>query len=376
MIQEISDDYNRAGHPVAFSSPGNLKREYANRYGTRPITETLQHIDAYTTHREYHKPRVTNPFYVYKKRQQVQMDLIDVSKLKDHNFGATFILVAIDSFTKFAWARQLTSKSAARSLYAIRGIIESMGADKPESIFFDRGTEFKNRLVRQYLQAQGIEMVHPNSEKKAAIVERFNKTLQGLMYRFMTAKQTESFSNFLPDLLHTYNNRKHRSLKWMTPHEAEQEENQARVLAAHNEHYAKIASKRKKPKYKVGERVLIKSLPSNRFHRGYHQSFRLEQFEIIEVKTNMPIPMYILQSLNQGDVISGAFYAEELQPVKGDVFKIQVLKERKYRGKKQLLVKWIGWDDSHNRWINEEDVVHDFRQNQTTQPNPVQLDPT
>lgn len=140
MIQEIHDDYVNPGHPVAFSSPGNLKRHYANRYGTKPITESLQHIDSYTTHREYHKPRFTNPFYLHKKRQQVQMDLIDVSRLRQHNFGATFILVAIDSFTKFAWARQLTSKAAAKSLYAIRGIIESMGADKPETIFFDRGT--------------------------------------------------------------------------------------------------------------------------------------------------------------------------------------------------------------------------------------------
>lgn len=205
-------------------------------------------------------------------------------------------------------------------------------------------------------------MVHPNSEKKAAIVERFNKTLQGLIYRFLTENQTERFHHDLPNLVHTYNNRKHRSLKYMTPFEAEQDVNQARVLAAHNEHYTKMANKRKKPKYKVGERVLIKSLPTNRFHRGYHQSFRLEQFEIVEVKTNMPIPMYVLKSLDKDDVIAGAFYAEELQPIKGNVYKIQVLGERTRKGKKQLLVKWVGFDDSHNRWINEEDVVRDFRQ--------------
>ena len=102
--------------------------------------ETLQHIDAYTTHREYHKPRVTNPFYVYKKRQQVQMDLIDISRLKDDNDGVTFILVAIDSFTKKAWARPLKTKSAKDSLAAIKSIVENMGAAaKPETIFFDRG---------------------------------------------------------------------------------------------------------------------------------------------------------------------------------------------------------------------------------------------
>jgi len=140
MIQEIHDNYTHPSHATAFSSPGNLKNYYRNRYAARPILETLQHIDAYTTHREYHKPRVTNPFYVYKKRQQVQMDLIDISRLKDDNDGVTFILVAIDSFTKKAWARPLKTKSAKDSVAAIKSIVENMGAAaKPETIFFDRG---------------------------------------------------------------------------------------------------------------------------------------------------------------------------------------------------------------------------------------------
>ena len=68
MQQEIYDNYVNPRHPTAFSSPGNLKRAYEGRYGTKPILETLQHIDAYTTHREYHKPRQTNPYYIYHKR--------------------------------------------------------------------------------------------------------------------------------------------------------------------------------------------------------------------------------------------------------------------------------------------------------------------
>lgn len=141
MIQEIHDNYVYPSHSTAFSAPGTLKNYYGalNRYGARPILETLQHIDAYTSHREYHKPRVTNPFYVYKKRQQVQMDLIDISRLKADNGGVRFLLTAIDSFTKKAWVRTLTSKAAKDSLPAIRSIIESMGAEKPETIFFDRG---------------------------------------------------------------------------------------------------------------------------------------------------------------------------------------------------------------------------------------------
>ena len=364
MIGRVRDNYLNPAHRTAFSAPGNVKRYYGNRYGTKPILETLQNIDSYTAHREYHKPRITNPFYVYRKRQQIQMDLIDVSGLKEHNDGVTFILCAIDSFTKYAWVRAMRKKDAKTSLEAIKSLVEGpFAADrKPESIFFDRGTEFKNRLVSNYLQSRGIEMVHPSSEKKAAIVERFNKTLQGLMHRYMTENNTKRYHNVISDILISYNNRGHRTLKYMSPLEAEQDDNQELVLNAHNERYSKLANTRIKPKYDVGERVLVKNLPTNRFHRGYQRSFRDEQFEIIEVLTNMPRPRYILKSLNKGDVIKGGWYAEELQPVKGDVFKIEVLKRRKYKGKQQLFVRWIGFDDTHNQWIDADAVEQTYNQ--------------
>lgn len=361
MNQEIYDNYTHAGHPTSFSAPGALKNHYGNRYGTRPILETLQHSDAYTSHREYHKPRVTNPFYIYRKRQQIQMDLIDVSRLKQANKGTTFILVAIDSFTKKAWARPLVTKSAKDTLPAVRSIIESMGEEKPETIFFDRGPEFVNRIVRLYLQEKNIKFIHPSSEKKAAIIERFNKTLQGLIYRYLTQNQTETYLNRLGFLMISYNSRRHRTVK-MAPEDAELPERQHLVLAAHNAHYTKIAGKRKKPKYAVGERVLVKNLPSNRFHRGYHPTFNSEQFEIVSVKTNMPIPMYILKSLNTNEIIEGGFYAEELQPIKGDVFKVEtVLGKRRRGGKNQILVKWVGFNDTHNSWIDEGNVAHTFQ---------------
>ncbi len=360
MIQEVHDNYVSPSHATAFSGPGNLKNYYDRRYGTKPILNTLQHIDGYTLHREFHKPRTTNPFYIFKMRDQIQMDLFDVSALKNDNRGVTFILLAIDTFTKYCWARELKSKSGVNSVAAIKSIVDSMGNPKPKAIFFDRGTEFTNRLVKKYLQEKQIKIVHPNSEKKAAIVERANRTIQGILYRFLTQNQTRTYTYNLQDLIDSYNDRRHRTIK-MAPSEAEVIENQQDVLNALNEHYGKIAKKRKNPKYSVGERVLIANLATNRFRRGYQQSFNFEQFEIVQVKTNMPIPMYIVKSLNDDEIVQGGFYAEELQPIKGEVYKVDsVLRKRKVRGRTQLFVKWRGFDDTHNSWINESDVVEKY----------------
>lgn len=183
-----------------------------------------------------------------------------------------------------------------------------------------------------------------------------NKTLQTLIYKYLTHNQTHTYLDRLEYLVQTYNTRIHRTVK-MSPSDAELPQNQAMVLNAHNAHYTKIAGKRKKPKFQVGDHVLVKSLPTNRFHRSYQKSFRDEQFEVAEVKTNMPIPMYILRSLDDGELISGGFYSEELQRIRGDVYKVQeVLRERRRGGRRELFVSWVGFGPEHNSWIPAENV--------------------
>lgn len=361
MIQDVYDNYVTPDHPTAFSAPKNLKNYYDRRYGTSPILETLRHIDAYTHHKEFHRPQLSNPFYVYRKRQQLQIDLFDVSGLKQNNRGVTFILLAIDSFTKYVWARQLKTKSAAHVQPALQSIVTAMG-DKPESIFCDRGKEFVNRVVRDYLHEQQIKLEHPSSEKKAAIIERCNRTVQSILYRFLAHNQTRTYINNLQELIDSYNHRVHRTIK-MTPTEAETNDKQQELLQTHQDRYAKIAQQRKKPRYSVGDRVLVANIAKSRFRRGYEQSFNFEQFEIVQVKTNQPVPMYVLRSLNDDTIVDGSFYGEELSVVRGDVFKVDtVLKRRRYRGRNQVFVKWRGFDHTHNQWINASELVADYRE--------------
>ena len=102
--KNIPEEYITPGHVVAFSAPANIKRSSHPNLQKEEIAKVLQSVDAYTLHREYKKPRTRNPFYLNRKRQQIQLDLIDVSHLKRYNFfngkQVTFLLAAIDGFTK------------------------------------------------------------------------------------------------------------------------------------------------------------------------------------------------------------------------------------------------------------------------------------
>ena len=169
MNQEIRDNY-LSPHPTSFSSPGNLKRVYGNRFTGNEIENTLQHVDCYTLHKDYREPRQRNPFYVFRCLQQLHIDLIDVRSLAKYNDKINWLLVAIDAFSKYAWVKAMVTKSAASSKAALKHLLEEDLAGKQvESIFADHGTEWTNRVVRAYLASQNIRLDLALSETKAAI---------------------------------------------------------------------------------------------------------------------------------------------------------------------------------------------------------------
>ena len=46
-----------------------------------------------------------NPFFVHSKRQQIQIDLADVSKYSQWNQGTRFLLAGIDVFSRYEVAQ-------------------------------------------------------------------------------------------------------------------------------------------------------------------------------------------------------------------------------------------------------------------------------
>lgn len=320
VIKEIKDNFTRAGHPIAFSSPGNIATFYKRQgvhYKKRDIDDTLQTIDSYVLQRKYHRPRVRNPWFVYLPKQEYQMDLIDAVQLKRYNGGISFILVLIDSATKKVWVRGLKKKSAEETSSAIRSIIDPMGAATPREIISDFGTEFENVKVKNYLKSKNIRLRHPKRlENKPSFVERVNGTIQGLLYAEMQRAQSYRYIDYLDSLIDGYNSRVHSTIK-MTPNEAELPENKELLLNVHNARIQKIVAKRKEPKYSIGTIVLLK-LPSTKFQRGYQQQFGGDKFEIVGVNERMPIPMYFVKKLSNGELMEGGYYEGQLQPVVND----------------------------------------------------------
>ena len=105
------------------------------------------------------------------------------------------------------------------------------------------------------------------------------------------------------------------------------------------------------PKFKVGDHVRI-SKYKNIFSKGYTPNWSEEVFVIKNIKNTVPWA-YVIEDLN-GEEIIGTFYEKELQKIDQQEFRIE--KVIKTKGDK-LYVKWKGYDNSFNSWIDKKDLV-------------------
>ena len=101
----------------------------------------------------------------------------------------------------------------------------------------------------------------------------------------------------------------------------------------------------------IHDRVRI-SKYKNIFAKGYTPSWSEEVFVIKKVKNTVPWT-YVINDLN-GEVIMGTFYEKELQKTSQEEFRIEKIIKRK--GDK-MYVKWKGYDNSFNSWIDKKDLI-------------------
>ena len=89
----------------------------------------------------------------------------------------------------------------------------------------------------------------------------------------------------------------------------------------------------------------------NIFAKGYTPNWSEEVFVSNNIKNTVPWT-YVINYLN-GEEITGSFYEKELQNTNQKEFRIEKVFKRK--GNK-LYVKWKGYENRFNSWINKKDL--------------------
>jgi len=168
----LADIYFDPSHPGSFGGPERLAKHVTSK---SEVIKFLQGVDAYTKNKRiiknFSRRKIFSPAINY----LWQCDLIIMSKFSRFNKGYKYILTCIDVLRQYAYALPIRTKTGSDIVDAFSKIFES--ENKPKYLTCDQGTEFFNRKFQAFLNVNNIRIYQNHSELKAAMVERFNRTL-------------------------------------------------------------------------------------------------------------------------------------------------------------------------------------------------------
>ena len=301
---------------------------------------------------ELHKPKRIN----FERRRVISnhidhiwgIDLITMIKHSKQNSNYKYILTVIDFFSKHSWCYPLKNKNYNEIINSFKDIFKK-SKRKPKMIQSDKGSEFTNKQVQKFFNDNNIKWYHTyNRDIKCSICERYNRTILNKIYKNFTLNNNTIWIKDLNKLAKEYNNSYHRTIK-MKPVDASEKSNENIVRKNYN--FEIITNKKK---FKIGDKVRI-SLLKNTFEKGYTSNWSEQIYVIYDIKSSN-VHYYYLKDLN-GEKLDGTFYQEELLKtnIKDNDFYV-IEKIIKKVGNKYL-VKWRGYDDTFNSYVNENDIV-------------------
>ena len=164
------------------------------------------------------------------------------------------------------------------------------------------------------------------------------------MKKFVKSNNTIWY-NILPELLKTYNNRYHHTIK-MKPIDV----NKSNEKHVKNTVYNYDITN-KKPKYKINDLVRISLKRRQLFDKpSGNIKWSEELFKIYKVSKSNVIT-YQLKDMNN-EIIKGLFYEKELQLTKNTT-REYIIKKILRTKENQIYVKWRGYSNNFNSWIDK-----------------------
>jgi hypothetical protein len=349
--------------PACFTSSHRVWQIVKKRFRKTTIhdvEDVLQRIPTYTLHkaRKIHFKRLKTIAAGF--MSDVQVDLADFQKISDQNNGFNYILVGADVLSRRIFAAPVKSKASGHMKTAFRKLFKQMPVI-PRRIFSDQGKEFiagdvKEMLDKVYKIDQNVAQ---EPAVKAAVAERFVRTLKSRLYRYFTQNSTKRWVEVLPKLVVAINNTKSRATG-MKPIDVDfynAQDLRSRIYGQNT-----IAPGRSK--IEEGDTVRV-----GKMRTAFTKSY-LPNYTDLTYKVDRKVPKakrwfnepdtFHLKS-EEGKAVTGKFYASELsrtKPERNRSLRIEkVLKTRMKRGIKEYFVTFEGHPPEEAAWITAGDLL-------------------
>jgi len=284
--------------------------------------------------------------------------LADFQQLADENDDYRYLLVGVDVLSRRCFAVPVHSKESEEMKKGFEELFKQM-PNLPSEIFSDNGKEFESREMRKYFEEKGISKFSSNrGEQKAAVAERFIRTIKDRLYRYFSEKNTTRYIEAIPKIIEGLNNTVNTA-SGIAPNEVTAEMTKELWDRLYKDALLPNQSPRN-TRYKAGDAVRMskgKRTFDKRYERimaiihqnifSYWPRFTDEIFKIKHVIKGKP-NYYTIED-HKREPILGRLYEEELTKTRLDENTTYRIERILKRGRGKMLVKFIGYKDPE--WI-------------------------
>jgi len=234
------------------------------------------------------------------------VDLAHIPDLKYVTSNHVWILVCIDSFSKYLWGKPMKTKKSEEVNNALREIFEERS---PIYLYSDHGLEFWNSSVKKLCEEFNVHRVGSQTFVKAAHAEIAIKYLKRRIYKWShnnlkPGKYLEALQKLIDgknDTIHGAHGLKPKDVNL---------ENQNVIFERLYPNFYNDKLKKWNLFLKIGDKVRLSKLRSS-FQKGFRQNFTEEIFEIYQILRYRSPPTYKVKNLS-GEHILGSFYSHDL----------------------------------------------------------------
>lgn len=326
---------------TAFGGKSELERKV-----DFPIESWMNKQKAYTLHKPLNRKFLRRRVVSLGINHQWSVDLCDLRLLRKYNDNVSYLLCAVDVFSKRCAVFPLKKKTGPEVADGFREILEDKNMYPEIPVFqcrTDRGSEFKSDFRKVCRKYNIHHFYSTNPESHSSVVERFIRTLKNRIFRFLTHKDSKRYIDQLTKFVESYNNRIHSS-HGMAPYKVNlKNQNLIRerlygtqdivtslINPKPNLQWSKEKSDRRLKsilkrdrKFPLDCMVRI-SKHKTPFTKGYMPNFTSEIFYIhkingqrknIDQQESIKVPvLFTIRDVND-EVIEGSFYSAELSRV-------------------------------------------------------------
>ena len=274
-------------------------------------------------------------------------DLVDMVKYSKMNKGFKYIFTNMDVFSKYAWSFPIKSKTIKEIKPCFQKIFKER---KPKFIWSDKESSFFSNEMLKFFEDNNVKIYYTNSNLKAVVIERFNRSLRELMMKEFVKNNNTVWYNILPKLIKFSNNRYHNIIK-----------DKPININKSNEKYIKNTIytyniTNKIPKFKIDDIVRISLKRRELFVKPSSNIKWSEKLFKIHSINKSNVITYKIKDMNN-EIIQGIFYEKELQLSKMKEDGLYIIEKIIRKNKDRYFVKWRNYSNDFNSWIDKYDTV-------------------